>query len=170
MTQTHARTQTRSHTCTYNPHMTVTNVISLSSNSIACIIHEYFNRMSIIRHNMPTLLKQGNSGRRGENGKIEWEGVTSMYDNMNSHQKAALSRVWLSRGSCASTLSHHPPPPAVLTDYYYGNPLAYACKTTMCETGKFTALLHVLDWIYLILWWKCINVTGTLNMITFTWH
>lgn len=62
-------------------------------------------------------------------GEIELEEVTSMYDNMNSHHKAALSRVSLSRGSCAPGLAHHSPPPAVLTDYYYGNPLAYACKT-----------------------------------------
>lgn len=95
--------------------------------------------------------------QRGD-GRIEWRGVTSVYDNMNSHQNTALSRVWLSRRGCAS---HQPPPPAVLTDYYYGNPLAYACKMAMCETGKFAALLRtscpLLDFL---VWWKDINVIG----------
>ena len=46
-----------------------------------------------------------------------------MYVNMNLNRNAVLSCTRLA-------LSHQPPlpPPAVLTDYYYGNPLAYACK------------------------------------------
>lgn len=110
---------THTHTCASRTqtHMTtmVTNAAGVSSNFIACIIHEYFNLMSIIRHNMPTLLKQGNGGGGGD---IEWQGVTPMYDDMNSHQKAVLSCVRLSRGNCVPGLFHHPLPPAVVTDYY----------------------------------------------------
>ena len=56
----------------------VPNAVSVSSNFSACIIHEYFNLVTIISHNM--------ADTRGE-GKIGWEGVTSMYDDMNTHQE-----------------------------------------------------------------------------------
>lgn len=63
---------------------------------------------------MPQLLNPGNQG--------EEEGVTPIHGNMNSYQKAVLSVE-------ESTPTPTPiPAPTVSTDYYYGNPLAYACK------------------------------------------
>lgn len=59
------------------------------------------------------------------------------------------------------------PPPAVLTDYYYGNHLAYASKMAMRETGKLSALpctsCPVLDFLTR---WKCINVIGLCHSST----
>lgn len=69
---------------------------------------------------MPTQLKVGNSG------------VTSMHDKMNLYQKAAFRVEEAVLQLCPT----YPPPPAVSTDYYYGNPLAYACKTAVCGTRK----------------------------------
>ena len=76
-----------------------------------------------------------------------------MYVNMNLNRNAVLSCTRLA-------LSHQPPlpPPAVLTDYYYGNPLAYACKKKkkkngyVRDRGKSALLrrvLSVLYWIFL---------------------
>lgn len=88
------------------------------------------------------------SRRRGGWGNRR-EGVMSTYvfDNTNAHQKAALSCVWLSGGSGVPVSSHQPPPFALLTDYYPGNPLAYAWETAMCETAKLTAP-RVPYWIF----------------------
>lgn len=109
----------------------VTHAVSVSSNFITCIIHRYFNLMRIIRHFMPKLLKQGD--QEGEGGG----------DHVHVWQYEFLSGSCpRSRGSCAPALPLKPPPPAVSTDYYYGNPLAYACKAAVCETGKLTALPH----------------------------
>lgn len=75
---------------------------------------------------MPTQLKVGNSG------------VMSMYDKMNLYQKAAFRVEEAVLQPCLT----NPPSPAVSTDYYYGNPLAYACKTAVCGTGKLTVPPH----------------------------
>lgn len=69
-----------------------------------------------------------------------------MYDNMNSYQKAALRVDEAVHQPSPQT----PFPPTVSKDYYYGNPLAYACKTAVRDGEvNCSAKPSVLYWIFL---------------------
>lgn len=61
--------------------------------------------------------------------KCQWS--TSMYDKMNSYQKAAF-RVEEAVSQLYLATLHSSSP--TVSDYYYGNPLAYACKTAVRDT------------------------------------
>lgn len=119
----------------------VTNAVGVSSNFIACIIHECFNLTSPIRHNMPALL------HNREDGNTQWLGVTFMCDIMNSHQKSALSRVWLSK----KAVSHQLPPSRFnrLLLWQSSGICLQNCYVPDREVLLLCCILNVLYWIVL---------------------
>lgn len=153
-------TRARRHTRVQTPCMTITHAAGVLGNFAACIIHGYFNLMSAIRHNMPTPLKQDNwSGGDGEN----WMGRGHVHVCQCEFKSPQLCVA--ERGGPIPSAT--PVPPAALTDYYYGNPLAYASRNRLhARQGEVSSApprtsSPLLDFLVR---WKSISVMGLCHM------